>query len=370
LDCIEHPNCDRVVALSGGYGIDEANEKLYKNDKMIASFSRTLMGGLLDTVSDEEFYASFDKTIQSIYEASKGMSAQEEKAKKMIEGDGFIAALDQSGGSTPKALLAYGITEDQYEVGTESMYDMVHKMRSRIITCPVFNGDRVIAAILFENTMDRTIEGLPTPKYLWQVKKVVPLLKCDKGLAAVENDCQLMKPIPGLDELLARAKGLGVYGTKMRSNILMANPVGIEAVVKQQFEVGKQIIAAGLVPIIEPEVDITSPQKAEAEEILKACIMKELDKLEPSQHVMLKLSLPSKDNMYLECIEHPNCDRVVALSGGYGIDEANEKLAKNTKMIASFSRTLMGGLLDTVSDEEFSASFDKTIQSIYDASKA
>jgi len=298
------------------------------------------------------------------------MGAQDEKAKKMIEGDGFIAALDQSGGSTPKALLAYGIKEDQYEVGSESMYDMVHKMRSRIMMSPVFTGDRVIAAILFENTMDRKVEGLPTPKYLWDVKKIVPLLKCDKGLAPLENDCQLMKPIPGLDELLARAKGLGVYGTKMRSFVKMANPAGIKAIVEQQFEVGKQIIAAGLVPIIEPEVDITSPEKAQAEALLKEHIMEELNKLEPKQHVMLKLSLPSKDNFYTELIEHPNCDRVVALSGGYDIDKANEKLSKNKKMIASFSRTLMGGLLDTVSDEEFNASFDKTIQSIYDASKA
>lgn len=298
------------------------------------------------------------------------MGAQEEKSKKMIHDDGFIAALDQSGGSTPKALRAYGIKDDEYEAGTKSMFDMVHNMRSRIMTSPVFNGDRVIAAILFENTMDREVEGLPTPKYLWDVKKIVPLLKCDKGLEEVKNDCQLMKANPGLDVLLARAKELGVYGTKMRSVIKMANPVGIKEIVDQQFEVGKQIIAAGLVPIIEPEVDITSPEKAEAEELLKANILEQLSKLEPEQKVMLKLSLPSKDNIYSELIEHPNCDRVVALSGGYAIDEANEKLSKNKKMIASFSRTLMGGLSATVSDEEFDVSFGKTIQSIYEASKA
>jgi len=297
------------------------------------------------------------------------MSIQAEQAKRMIEDDGFIAALDQSGGSTPKALLAYGIKEDEYEAGTEGMYDMVHKMRSRIMTSKSFTSDRVLAAILFENTMDREIEGKLTPKYLWEEKKIVPLLKCDKGLAAVENDCQLMKPIPGLDELLARAKDLGVYGTKMRSVVKMANPVGIKAVVEQQFEVGKQIIKAGLVPILEPEMDITSPEKAKAEELIKANILEGLNKLEPDQHVMLKLSLPTKDNMYAELIEHPNCDRVVALSGGYSLEEANEKLSKNNKMIASFSRTLMGGLTAPVSDEEFDATFDKTIQSIYEASK-
>lgn len=297
------------------------------------------------------------------------MSAHAEMTKIMKEADGFIAALDQSGGSTPKALKAYGINEDEYEAGSESMYDMVHKMRTRIITSKVFNGDRVIAAILFENTMDREIEGKPSPKYLWEEKKIVPLLKCDKGLAAVENDCQLMKPIPGLDELLARAKGLGVYGTKMRSVVKMANPVGIKAIIDQQFEVGKQIIKAGLVPILEPEMDITSPEKAEAEDIIKAEILAGLNKLEPDQHVMLKLSLPTKDNQYAELIAHPNCDRVVALSGGYGLEEANEKLSKNKGMIASFSRTLMGGLTAGVSDEDFDASFDKTIQSIYEASK-
>ena len=265
------------------------------------------------------------------------MSVHAEMTKIMTGADGFIAALDQSGGSTPKALKAYGITEDQYEVGSESMYDMVHQMRSRIMTCPVFNGDRVIAAILFEATMNREVEGKATPKYLWEEKKIVPLLKCDKGLAAVENDCQLMKPIPGLDELLAHAKSLRVYGTKMRSVVKLANPVGIKAIIDQQFEVGKQIIKAGLVPILEPEMDITSPEKAEAEDIIKAEILAGLNKLGPDQHVMLKLSLPSKDNQYAELIAHPNCDRVVALSGGYSLEESCDKLAKNNKMIASFS---------------------------------
>merc|ERR1712084_211007 len=273
---------------------------------------------------------------------------------RMIGADGFIAALDQRGGSTHKALKAYSINEDQYEVGGESMYDMVHQMRSRIMTCSAFTGDRVFAAILFEATMNREVEGKLTPKYLWEEKKIVPLLKCDKGLEAVENDCQLMKPIPGLDELLAHAKSLGVYGTKMRSVVKMANPVGIKAII---------------VPILEPEMDITSPEKAEAEDIIKAEILAGLNKLEPDQHVMLKLSLPSKDNQYAELIAHPNCDRVFALSGGYSLEESNEKLAKNNKMIASFSRTLMGGLTAGVSDEEFTAQFDKTIQSIYEASK-
>jgi len=298
------------------------------------------------------------------------MAKQIAMKEKMCNQDGFIAALDQSGGSTPKALLLYGVKEDEYELNTESMYLIIHKMRCRIMTSPVFNGDRILAAILFEDTMDRKVEGKPCPSYLWDVKKVVPLLKCDKGLAPVQDDVQVMKPIPGLEDTMKRAKALGVYGTKMRSVVLMANPIGIKKVVDQQFEVGKRIIACGLVPIIEPEVDINSPQKAEAEEMLKACIMENLDKLDPTQHVMLKLSLPTKDNLYLDCINHPNCDRVVALSGGYSRDKANEILSRNDKMIASFSRALTNDLKAQQTDVEFNAALNIAIQSIYDASKA
>lgn len=281
---------------------------------------------------------------------------------------GFIAALDQSGGSTPKALKAYGIEDGAWKDEAE-MFHMVHAMRSRICTCPKFTGDRVIAAILFEMTMDREIEGMPSPKYLWEKKHVVPLLKCDKGLAPEENGVQLMKPIPGLEETLARAAGLGVFGTKMRSNVLQANADGIKAVVEQQFEVAKRIIACGLCPIIEPEVNINCPDKAAAEKLLLDSIMVELGKLAPDQLVMLKLTIPTEDNLYMPAIEHPNVVRVVALSGGYPRDDANARLAKNDKMIASFSRALMEGITFQMTDEEFNTSLDSAIQGIYDASK-
>jgi len=299
------------------------------------------------------------------------MSAYEAQFEKMANADGFIAALDQSGGSTPKALRLYGVSDDAYTVGEESMYDKVHEMRTRIITSPSFTGDKILAAILFEMTMDREIEGKPTAQYLWEDKKVVPLLKVDKGLAAEENGVQLMKPNPGLGDLLKRAKEeKGIFGTKMRSVVKLANAEGVKAIVEQQFEVGKQIVAAGLVPIIEPEVDIHSPEKKEAEDLLKASIMDQLNKLEPDQKVMLKLSLPTVDNLYKECIEHPNCVRVVALSGGYKREEANEILARNDKMIGSFSRALTEGLNVEQSDEEYNKLLGDAIDSIYNASKA
>jgi len=251
------------------------------------------------------------------------------------------------------------------------MFVKVHEMRTRIIKCPAFNGDKVLAAILFENTMDREIDGKPTAQYLWEEKKIIPLLKVDKGLAAEENGAQVMKPNPGLAALLKRAKeDKGIFGTKMRSNINFANPEGVKAVVEQQFEVGKQICAAGLIPIIEPEVNIKSPEKAAAEDLLKENILTELDKLGPGEKVMLKLSLPTKDNHYKECIDHPNCIRVVALSGGYPRDEANEILKRNDKMIASFSRALTEGLSAQQSDDEYNTKMGEAISSIYDASKA
>jgi len=286
---------------------------------------------------------------------------------KIKNDKGFIAALDQSGGSTPKALKLYGLGEDAYK-NEQEMFDVVHKMRTRMITSPAFSGKRLIGAILFENTMDRDIDGKPTPTYLWNVKGVVPFLKVDKGLADEKDGVQLMKPIPGLDALLKRAKAKDVFGTKMRSVIKQANKAGIDAVVKQQFELAKQILAAGLVPIIEPEVDIKAPNKAGAEELLKAAITKELAALKPDQKVMLKLTIPDKDDFYTDLIKNKNVLRVVALSGGYTRDDANRRLARNHGMTASFSRALAEGLTAQQSDKQFNDAFDKSIESIYQAS--
>ncbi len=296
------------------------------------------------------------------------MSNFEQQKAKFRTQDGFIAALDQSGGSTPKALRLYGILESAYSNDTEMM-DLIHAMRTRIITSPAFNGDRILAAILFEATMDRDIEGRPTAEYLWDVKKVVPILKVDKGLAEEANGVQLMKPMPGLDALLAKAKSKGIFGTKMRSVIKQADPAGIKAIVDQQFEVGRQIIAAGLVPIIEPEVDIKCPDKAKAEALLKAQIMAQLDSLPEGQLVMLKLTLPEVDNLYADCIAHPRVLKVVALSGGYSRDEANERLARQHRMVASFSRALTEGLTAQQTDAEFNAALDAAIEGICQASK-
>lgn len=295
------------------------------------------------------------------------MSTYDKQLQKIKNDKGFIAALDQSGGSTPKALKLYGVNEDAW-TNEQGMYDVVHQMRSRIITSPAFSGKRLIGAILFENTMDRDIEGKPTPTYLWEVKGVVPFLKVDKGLADEKDGVQMMKPIGGLDALLKKAKSKNVFGTKMRSVIKQANAAGIDAVVKQQFEVGKQIIAAGLMPILEPEVDIKTPNKDKAEDLLKASILKELNELKPDQLVMLKLTIPDKDNLYADLIKHKNVLRVVALSGGYSRDESNKRLARNNGMTASFSRALSEGLTAQQSDEEFNAALDASVESIYRAS--
>jgi fructose-bisphosphate aldolase class I len=296
------------------------------------------------------------------------MSNFEKQKEKFRTQPGFIAALDQSGGSTPKALKLYGIAESEYS-GDAQMMDLIHAMRTRIITSPSFNGDRILAAILFEATMDREVLGRPTAEYLWEVKKVVPILKVDKGLDADANGVQLMKPMPDLDKLLARAKAKGIFGTKMRSVIKQANPAGIQAVVDQQFQVGRQIIAAGLVPIIEPEVDIKCPDKAAAEDLLKKAILGQLDKLPEGQQVMLKLTIPDRDNLYADLIAHPRVLKVVALSGGYPRDEANRRLAKQKGMVASFSRALTEGLTAQQSEAEFNAALDGAIESIYQASK-
>lgn len=290
-----------------------------------------------------------------------------EQAKQMSEGKGFIAALDQSGGSTPKALRLYGIEEDQYS-GEAEMFDLVHQMRTRIITSDAFTSEKVIAAILFEMTMDRDIDGIPTAQYLWEKKGIVPILKTDKGLADKENGVQLMKPNPGLDELCERAVAKGVFGTKMRSVIAEANEEGIKAIVDQQFEVGKQILGHGLVPILEPEVDIHAPDKAECEKILRDEMLKQLDALEDGQQVMIKCTIPDEDGYYTPWIEHKNVMRVVALSGGYSREDANERLARNPGLIASFSRALSEGLSAQQSDEEFDKTLAASVDAIYQAS--
>jgi len=292
-----------------------------------------------------------------------------EQLEKVRNGNGFIAALDQSGGSTPKALQLYGIEEGEYD-GETAMFDLMHEMRSRIITSPSFGGDRILGAILFEQTMEREVSGRHTADYLWSQKQVVPFLKVDKGLVDEADGVQIMKPIGGLDALLERAAAKGVFGTKMRSVIKSADEGGIARLVDQQFEVARQIVAAGLVPIIEPEVDIHSPQKAEAEDSLKAMLVSRLGDLASDQLVMLKLTLPETDRFYDELVDHSNVVRVVALSGGYTRDDANSRLARNPRVVASFSRALTEGLSAQQTDEQFDAVLDQSIKAIYEASVA
>ncbi|RYD66289.1 MAG: fructose bisphosphate aldolase [Verrucomicrobiaceae bacterium] len=291
----------------------------------------------------------------------------EEQLQKMKSAPGFIAALDQSGGSTPKALSQYGIREGAWSSEAE-MLDLVHQMRTRMITSPSFTGERLVGAILFENTMDKEIEGQPTADYLWDVKRIVPFLKVDQGLAAEKDGVQLMKPIPGLGALLVRAKAKHIFGTKMRSLIKQADAAGIREVVSQQFELAGEILAAGLMPIVEPEVDIHCPDKRKAEELLKAAIQEKLDVLPDGQWVMLKLTLPEEDDFYADLVRHPKVLRVVALSGGYSRDEANDRLRRNHGVIASFSRALAEGLSAQQSDVEFDAVIGESIQSIFEAS--
>ena len=287
--------------------------------------------------------------------------------EKVKSAKGFIAALDQSGGSSPGALRLYGIAKESYS-SDQQMFDLIHAMRTRITTSPAFNGDRILGAILFEQTMDREIGGRGSADYLWSVKQVVPFLKVDKGLAEEANGVQMMKPMPDLDALLARAKGKGIFGTKMRSVIKSADARGIEDVVSQQFTIGKQILAAGLVPIIEPEVDIRAKDKEAAERLLKAALLKQLDTLGPQQQVMFKLTIPSVADFYADLVKHPKVLRIVALSGGYSREEANRLLALNHGVIASFSRALAEGLTAQQSDEQFNKALDASIGSIYEAS--
>ena len=295
------------------------------------------------------------------------MSIAQDQLDKVRSQDGFIAALDQSGGSTPKALRLYGIGEDAY-ANDDKMFDVVHKMRTRIVTSPVFSGDRILGAILFENTLDRDIGGMNSARYLWEEKNVAPFLKVDKGLAPVSDGVQVMNPIPNLSELLGKANSRNVFGTKMRSVIKSADADGIERVVSQQFEIGRQIVAAGLMPIIEPEIDINAPDKREAEDLLRDRLLAHLDGLAAGENVMFKLTLPEEPGLYQACLEHRNLLRLVALSGGYSREEANRRLTQNPGMVASFSRALTEGLSARQSDDEFDAMLDASIQSIFDAS--
>ena len=290
-----------------------------------------------------------------------------EQLQKMATAPGFIAALDQSGGSTPKALRLYGLDDSAYS-GEAEMFDLIHEMRTRIISSPVFTGDHILVAILFEKTMERQVEGRGAAEFLWQVKRIVPFLKVDKGLVDEADGVQLMKPIPDLDDLLARALNHGVFGTKMRSVIKLADAAGIDAVVTQQLEIARRILAAGLVPIVEPEIDIHSPQKAEAEELLRSALIGELDLLDADQRVMLKLTLPEQDGLLRPLVEHPRVLRVAALSGGYTREEATARLARNHGVIASFSRALTEGLTAQQSPEEFDAMLNSSIAGIYAAS--
>jgi len=299
----------------------------------------------------------------------KSIAVNAEQLQKIKTGPGFVAALDQSGGSTPKALRLYGIQENTWS-SDEEMFAIVHQMRTRIITSPAFNGDRIIGAILFENTMDREIEGQPTADYLWNVKRVVPFLKVDQGLAAEKDGVQLMKPMPMLAALLDKARAKRIFGTKMRSFIKRADEAGTKNIVIQQFEIAQQIISANLVPIIEPEIDIHCPEKGKAEQLLKAAILEKVNQLPDGQFIMLKLTLPEQDNFYAEFVKHPRVLRVVALSGGYSREEANNRLRKNHGVVASFSRALVEGLTAQQSDAEFNAMLDKSIQCIFDASNS
>jgi fructose-bisphosphate aldolase, class I len=299
----------------------------------------------------------------------KSIAVNAEQLQKIKTGPGFIAALDQSGGSTPKALRLYGIEENTWS-SDEEMFTIVHQMRTRIITSPAFNGERIIGAILFENTMDREIERQPTADYLWNVKQVVPFLKVDKGLAAEKDGVQLMKPMPMLAALLEKARAKRIFGTKMRSVIKQADEAGIKNIVIQQFEIARQIISANLIPIIEPEIDIHCPEKGKAEQLLKAAILEKVNELPDGQFVMLKLTLPEQDDFYAEFVKHPRILRVFALSGGYSREEANNRLRKSHGVVASFSRALVEGLTAQQSDAEFNAMLDKSIQSIFDASNS
>jgi len=367
LPLMGHPNTLRVVALSGGYNREDSCKMLKENAGMIASFSRAFAEGMSAKQTDEEFTKTMNDSCQAICDASRALKKKAFQMVKVSTQPGFFSALDQSGGSTPKALAAYGVEASEYT--EETMMDKVHEMRSRIITNKNYHGGHVVGAILFEATMDRQIGVTRSAKYLWEQKNVVPFLKIDKGLADEKDGVQLMKDMPELDTLLDKAVRAGIFGTKERSVIKDANKDGIKAVAEQQFEVGKQILKKGLVPMLEPEVDINSKSKAECEDILLECLLDGLKKLDADQKVMLKLTIPTKTNLYTPLMEHPNCIRVVALSGGYNREDSCKHLAANTGMIASFSRAFAEGMSAKQSDEEFSALMGKSCEMIYKASR-
>jgi fructose-bisphosphate aldolase class I len=368
LPLMGHPNTMRVVALSGGYNREDSCKQLSANAGMIASFSRAFAEGMSAKQTDEEFTATMDMSCKTISEASRAGKKKAFQAARISDQPGFFSALDQSGGSTPKALKLYGIEESEYN-GEEEMFDKVHEMRSRMITNPRYNGSRVIGAILFEMTMDRKINGIPTAKYLYDVKRVVPFLKIDKGLQEEKDGCQLMKDMPELDKLLTKAVRNGIFGTKERSVIKDANEEGIKRVAEQQFEVGLKILAKGLVPILEPEVDINANQKEKCEEILQKYLLEGAAKLKPEQKVIYKLTIPTKANYYKPLIAHGNTLKVVALSGGYNREDSCKQLAQNEGMIASFSRAFAEGMSAKQSDEEFTALMDKSCETIFQASR-
>merc|ERR1712178_283473 len=371
-----YPQVLRVVALSGGYDLAESNKRLAQNAGMIASFSRTLREGLHVSQSDEEFTKTLGATLDSVTDASKapsygsqvtGNAVKEEQLKKMTKDAGFISALDESGGTSPKTLAAYGITDKDYKDDADMM-SQVHDLRAKIMTNPMYKEGSIIGAILFEDTINRDVDGVPTAEYLWGKKKVVPFLKSDVGLAPAADGVQMMKDHPGLEDMLDRGLAKGIWGTKQRSQIQSANPEGIKKFVEQQFEFGKRTIAKGMIPILEPEVDITAKDKGKIEEMLLPELMAGLDKLSPDQKVIFKLSLPEKPNLYAPLMGYPQVVRVVALSGGYDLAESNKRLAQNAGMIASFSRTLREGLKVTQTDEEFTKTLGNTIDKVVEAS--
>merc|ERR1712193_83 len=371
-----YPQVVRVVALSGGYDLAESNKRLAQNAGMIASFSRTLREGLHVSQSDEEFTKTLGATLDAVTDASKapsygsqvaGNAVKEAQLKKMTNDPGFISALDESGGTSPKTLAAYGITDKDYK-DQDEMMSQVHDLRAKIMTNPTYKEGSIIGAILFEDTINRDVEGVPTAQYLWNKKKVVPFLKSGIGLAPAADGVQMMKDHPGLEEMLDRGLAKGIWGTKQRSQIQAANPEGIKKLVEQQFEFGKRTIAKGMIPILEPEVDITAADKGKIEELLLPELMAGLDKMSPDQKVIFKLSLREKANLYAPLMGYPQVVRVVALSGGYDLAESNKRLAQNAGMIASFSRTLREGLHVSQTDEEFTKTLGATLDSVTEAS--
>merc|ERR1712072_1061735 len=371
-----YPQVLRVVALSGGYDLAESDKRLAQNAGMIASFSRTLREGLHVSQSDEEFTKTLGATLDAVTEASKapsygsqvaGNAVKEEQLKKMTNDPGFISALDESGGTSPKTLAAYGVTDKDYK-DDEEMMSMVHDLRAKIMTNPTYKEGSIIGAILFEDTINQDVEGIPTTQYLWEKKKVVPFLKSDVGLAPPADGVQMMKDHPGLEDMLDRGLAKGVWGTKQRSQIQSYNPEGIKKLVAQQFEYGKRTIAKGMIPILEPEVDINAKDKGKIEDALLPELEAGLKTLGPDDKVIFKLSLPEKANLYKPLMSDPHVVRVVALSGGYDLAESNKRLAANEGMIASFSRTLREGLHVSQTDEEFTKTLGDTIDKVVKAS--